>query len=71
MNCANCGRKIREAYYQQGGRVYGPKCGLDLGLNVPNKTNPITMQRMKQSKSTPKKVIVQDGQADLFTELPN
>lgn len=71
MKCACCGKYIREAYYHQAGRTYGPTCGkrlgLDIGLDVKLWNSPITKYKFK--KAVQQKVVVQDGQGSLFLEI--
>lgn len=66
MKCACCGKHIREAYYQQAGRTYGPTCGKRLGLDAPNWANPVTRHKFKLLKNSMKKIVVQDGQEEMF-----
>lgn len=66
MKCACCGKYIRQAYYMQAGRTYGPTCGKRLGLDKPSSTNPITRHNFKSSKIIMKKALLQDGQEELF-----
>ena len=68
MKCACCGKYIRQAYYMQAGRTYGPTCGQRLGLNMPNWQNPITRHKFKVAKPVTK-AAVQDGQEQLFKEM--
>lgn len=65
MRCARCLRPIREAYFVQAGKSYGPTCGKKLGLAVGLRDSPIT----RRKAAHPRVAVVQDGQAELFDEI--
>ena len=76
MKCACCLRQIREAYYTQAGNTYGPTCGKRLGLDIACKSldmknwnKPVTYHKPKLSNTIQKKIVVQNGQEELFGEV--
>jgi len=69
MRCYACHRQIKQAYYEQAGKTYGPTCGKRLDLKHAKLwSNPVTKHKFKGvfSKST---LEVQDGQQVLFEGL--
>lgn len=68
MKCANCMRSIREAYFEQDGRTYGPTCGKRLGIDARSRLSCGPIIKHKLSKAMHKKIVVQDGQEELFKE---
>ena len=72
MRCYHCHRHIRQAYYTQGGKTYGPECGkrlgLDVGLDARLWNSPVTKHKpIKVSARI--KVEIQDGQVELFVGM--
>lgn len=69
MRCYHCHRHIRQAYYTQGGKTYGPECGkrlgLDVGLDARLWNSPVTKHKAKGAISN-RTLEIQNGQQQLF-----
>ncbi len=63
MKCYACHRQIKQAYYEQDGKTYGPTCGKRLDIEHAKLwSNPVTKHKIQHDL----RVVVQDGQQALF-----
>jgi len=75
VRCARCHRQINHASVTAGGMVFGPTCGLIMGLmpavQPASKTRHRAVKAMKGQLSTIicKKIFVQDGQIEMFERM--
>jgi len=68
MRCYACHRQIKQAYYEQAGKTYGPTCGKRLNLkHAEFWFNKVTKHKFKGAISN--RIFVQDGQQVLFEGL--
>ena len=68
MRCYACHRQIKQAYYEQDGKTYGPTCGKRLNLkHAEFWFNKVTKHKVKGAISN--RTFVQDGQKVLFQGL--
>jgi len=68
MRCYACHRPIKQAYYEQAGKTYGPTCGKRLDLDRATLwSTPVTKHKFKGAISN--RTFVQDGQKVLFQGL--
>ena len=69
MRCYACHRPIKQAYYEQAGKTYGPSCGKRLDIEHAKLwSNPVTKHKVKGAISN-RTLEVQDGQQVLFEGL--
>ncbi len=63
MRCYECHRPIKQAYYEQDGKTYGPTCGKRLDIeHAEFWFNKVTKHKIQHDL----RVVVQDGQQALF-----
>ena len=70
MRCYECHRPIKQAYYEQDGKTYGPTCGKRLDIeHAEFWFNKVTKHKVKKQPLHDLRVVVQDGQKVLFDGL--
>jgi len=70
MRCYACHRQIKQAYYEQDGKTYGPSCGKRLDIeHAEFWFNKVTKHKVSKGVISKSTLEVQEGQQVLFEGL--